>query len=99
MLGNDRSLISDIYEAAVNPEGWFKVLEQISAFAGVEGGSMVAVSGSGARSWVTTDRFGPILQDFYAGGWHLRNDWSERASQRQHLHFFDETEIFAPGDV
>ncbi|MGF9761511.1 hypothetical protein AAII07_40600 [Microvirga sp. 0TCS3.31] len=99
MLEDDRSLISDIYKAAVTPEGWFKVLEQISAFAGVEGGSMVAVSGSGARSWVATDRFGPILQDFYAGGWHLRNDWSERASQRQHLRFFDETEIFAPGEL
>jgi hypothetical protein len=32
-------------------------------------------------------------------GWHLRNDWSERASQRQHLRFFDETEIFAPGEL
>lgn len=99
MLENDRSLISDIYEAAVTPEGWFKVLEQISAFAGVEGGSMSVVSGDGARSWVATDRFGPIMQDFYAGGWHLRNDWSDRAGQRKHLRFFDETEIFAPGEL
>ncbi len=99
MLGGDRSLINDIYEAAVIPEGWFQVLEQISAFAGVEGGSMSVVSGEGARSWVATERFGPILQDFYAGGWHLRNPWSERANQRQQLRFFDETEIFAPGEL
>jgi hypothetical protein len=26
MLGGDRSLINDIYEAAVIPEGWFQVL-------------------------------------------------------------------------
>jgi hypothetical protein len=99
MLENDRSLISDIYEAAVNPDGWFKVLEQISAFAGIEGGNMSVVSPGGARSWVATDRFCPIMQDFYAGGWHLRNDWSERVSRRQHLRFFDETEIFAPGEL
>jgi hypothetical protein len=99
MLGGDRSLVNDIYEAAVIPEGWFQVLEQISAFAGVEGGSMSVVSGEGARSWVATDRFCPILQDFYAEGWHLRNPWSDRTSQRRHLWFFDETEVFAPGEL
>ncbi|MBJ6124876.1 hypothetical protein [Microvirga splendida] len=99
MLASDQSLIRDIYEAAIIPEGWFQVLEQISAFAGTEGGSMSVVSGAGERSWVATDRFCPIMQDFYAGGWHLRNDWSDRAGQRQHLRFFDETEIYAPGEL
>jgi hypothetical protein len=99
MPGSDRSLVSDIYEAAVIPEGWVQVLEQISAFAGTEGGSMSVVSGEGARSWVATDRFCPILQDFYAGGWHLRNPWSERAGRRRQLQFFDETELFAPGEL
>lgn len=99
MLGGDRSLINDIYEAAVVPEGWIQVLEQISVFAGVEGGSLSVVTGEGARSWVATDRSCPIMQDFYAEGWHLRNPWSERAIQRQHLWFFDETEVFAPGEL
>jgi hypothetical protein len=99
MLESDRALIKGIYQAAVVPEGWFQVLEQISAFAGTEGGSLSAVSGNGTRSWVATDRFSPIMQDFYAGGWHLRNDWSDRANRRQHLRFFDETEIFAPGEL
>lgn len=99
MLGNDRSLISDIYEAAVIPERWFQVFEQISAFAGANGGFMIADTGAGARSWVATQRFRPVLGEFYAQGWHLRNTWAERGSRRKRLHFFDETEIFAPGEL
>ena len=99
MLGNDRSLISDIYEAAVIPERWFQVFEQISAFAGANGGIMIADTGGGARSWGATQRFRPVLGEFYAQGWHLRNTWAERGSRRKRLHFFDETEIFAPGEL
>lgn len=99
MLGGDRALISEIYEAAVIPERWFQVLEQISAFAGPTGGSISTVSGGGARSWVATDRFYPTMNDFYAEGWHLRNTWVERGSQRKRTWFFDETDIFAPGEL
>ena len=49
--------------------------------------------------WVATEKFRPVLGDFYAQGWHLRNTWAERGSRRKRLHFFDETEIFAPGEL
>ncbi|MBM6583325.1 hypothetical protein ILT44_24285 [Microvirga sp. BT689] len=99
MQGDDRSLIRDIYEAAVIPERWYQVFERISAFAGANGGFMIADTGGGARSWVATERFRPVLGDFYAQGWHLRNTWAERGSRRKRLQFFDETEIFAPGEL
>src|SRR5215217_61989 len=99
MQGRDRSLISDIYEAAVIPEQWFQVFERISAFAGAHGGFMIADTGGAARSWVATERFRPVLGDFYAQGWHLRNTWAERGSRRKRLTFFDETEVFAPGEI
>ncbi len=99
MLGSDRSLVSAIYEAAIIPERWSQVFEQISAFAGANGGFMIADTGGGERSWVATQRFRPVLGEFYAQGWHLRNTWAERGSRRKRLHFFDETEIFAPGEL
>ena len=37
MRGDDRALINHVYEAAVIPERWLKVLEQISGFAGSDG--------------------------------------------------------------
>jgi len=99
IVGGDQRLINEIYEAAVIPERWFQVFEEISAFAGTDGGSMTAVMENGERSWVATESFRPALGDWYAQGWHLRNTWAERASQRRRLHFFDETEIFAPGEI
>ncbi|MGO4573879.1 hypothetical protein [Microvirga sp. 2TAF3] len=98
MLG-DRSLISGIYEAAVIPERWFEVLNRISAIAGAEGGFVAAVSGRGERSWVATDYYQPILAEWYADGWHLQNTWIKRGLQRKRLKFFDENDIFAPGEV
>ncbi|NBJ10762.1 hypothetical protein [Microvirga arsenatis] len=99
MVWGDRELVSDIYEAAVTPERWFQVFEKISSFAGANGGFMIAETAGGARSWVATERFRPVLGDFYAQGWHLRNTWAERGSRRRRLQFFDETEIFAPGEI
>ncbi|MBD2746238.1 hypothetical protein IC232_05940 [Microvirga sp. BT688] len=52
MLGDDRALINQVYEAAVIPERWLKVLEQISGFAGKDGGSMTTILGEGERSWL-----------------------------------------------
>ncbi|MBB4039790.1 hypothetical protein GGR34_001437 [Microvirga flocculans] len=99
MLGSDRSLISDIYEAAVIPERWLQVFEEISAFAGANGGSMTTVTGRGERSWLATERARASLSDWYAEGWHLRNAWAERGNRQSRLRFFDETEVFAPGEI
>ena len=99
MQGGDRSLINDIYEAAVIPERWFQVFEKISAFAGADGGSLTTVAAGGARSWLATERCHPALEEWYAQGWHTQNTWAERAIQGKRLDFFTETDIFAPGEL
>ncbi|WP_457090052.1 hypothetical protein [Microvirga sp. P5_D2] len=98
-MRGDRSLISDIYEAAVIPERWLQVLDRISVIAGAEGGFVAAVTGRGERSWLATDYYQPILSEWYEDGWHLQNTWIKRGLQRKRLQFFDETDIFAPGEV
>ncbi|MBM6583326.1 hypothetical protein ILT44_24290 [Microvirga sp. BT689] len=99
MLGGDRSLISDIYETAIVPERWLDVFEQISAIAGADRGFMAALTPRGERSWLATERYQQDLSDWYAEGWHLQNTWAERGHERKRLQFFDETDIFAPGEL
>jgi hypothetical protein len=41
----------------------------------------------------------PVLASFYAEGWYERNPWAERSYLQGRLSFFDETEIFAPGEM
>ncbi len=99
MLGSDHSLINDIYEAAVVPERWLQVLEQIAAVAGADGGFISVVTRRDERSWVATERYQEFLRDWYAEGWHLQNTWSTRGRQKKRLQFFDETDLFAPGEL
>jgi hypothetical protein len=99
MPGGDQSLISDIYETAVIPERWLDVFEQISVIAGADRGYMAALTPRGERSWLATERYQQDLSDWYAEGWHLRNAWAERGNERKRLGFFDETDIFAPGEL
>ncbi|MCG7391417.1 hypothetical protein MHY87_00660 [Microvirga sp. ACRRW] len=99
MLGGNRSLISDIYEAAVIHERWPQVLDQISVLAGAEGGFIAAADGRGERSWLATDYYRPVLTEWYEDGWHRENPWIMRGLQRKRLQFFDEHDIFAPGEV
>jgi hypothetical protein len=99
MPGGDQSLISDIYETAVIPERWLDVFEQISVIAGADRGFMAALTPRGERSWLATERYQQDLSDWYAEGWHLRNTWTERGNERKRLGFFDETDIFAPGEL
>ncbi len=40
-----------------------------------------------------------ILDEWYAEGWHLRNTWAERASQKKHLQFISETDLFSPAEL
>ena len=60
---------------------------------------MTAVTGEGARSWVATERFRSALGDWYAEGGHALNRRAERGGRRKRLQFFDETEIFSPGEL
>ncbi|WP_243373748.1 hypothetical protein [Microvirga solisilvae] len=99
MLGGNRSLVSDIYEAAVIHERWPQVLDQISVLAGAEGGFIAAADGRGGRSWLATDYYRPVLTEWYEDGWYQENPWIMRGLQRKRLQFFDEHDIFRPGEV
>ncbi|KFG68922.1 hypothetical protein JH26_12015 [Microvirga sp. BSC39] len=99
MRGSDLTLINNIYEAAVFPERWLQVLEQISAVAGSHSGFVVASNGRGERTWVATEGYQTFLCDWYAEGWDLRNVWADRGIQRKRLHFFDETDIFTLSEL
>src|SRR3712207_3233392 len=98
MWGAGRSIVDDIYEASVIPERWPVVLDRISAFAGASGG-YILTERSGSRLWTGSERLRPTLAAFYAGGWHERNAWAERSFIENRLSFYDENDIFAPGET
>lgn len=67
-MGNrERSLVNEIYEAAVIPERWPQVLDRISTLAGSLGGFMIAVT-PGSEYWMATERMRPTFEDWFAEG-------------------------------
>lgn len=98
-MGNrERSLVNEIYEAAVIPERWPQVLDRISKLAGSLGGFMIAVT-PGSEYWMATERMRPTFEDWFAEGWQAQNIWAEKVIQHNPVGFFDETDIFAPGET
>jgi hypothetical protein len=98
MHGSGRSLVKEIYEASVIPDRWPRILDRISEYAGAAGGCILTER-NGARLWTSSESLRPGLAAFYAQGWHERSAWTERSCSKRRLHFYDETDLFAPGEV
>jgi len=60
---------------------------------------MTTILGEGERSWLASGRCQSILGEWYAEGWHLRNTWAERASQKKHRQFVSETDLFSSAEL
>lgn len=86
-------LIGDIYEAALFPERWTRVLEKISEVCGFWGGAITWDSGAG-RNWIATPEFMALLEEFTAQGWADRNERLDRAIRQAHFSFIHDSELF-----
>jgi hypothetical protein len=93
-----RSIVDQIYEASVIPERWPAVLDRIAEFSNAAGG-YILTERSGSRLWTASERLRPVLASFYAEGWHERNAWAERSVLENRRSFYDENDIFAPGET
>jgi DNA-binding CsgD family transcriptional regulator len=72
------SAIDEIYEAAVLPEGWTRVLDRLAEVSGAEGTFLFA-SDAERSQWMCS----PALQP-YVAAW-FSSDWTERNARRQRL--------------
>ncbi|GGY97944.1 helix-turn-helix transcriptional regulator [Novosphingobium colocasiae] len=79
-------MIDRIYEAAVLPDGWSGVLEDIGRGVGAKGGLLIARSEDGARFAGSPEALA-VAQDFVAAGHMEHNDRVPRLIARQHPGF------------
>ncbi len=59
---------------------------------------MIAVTPA-SEFWIATDRMRPTFDDWFAQGWQEQNVWAEKVVQHRPTGFFDETDMFAPGET
>jgi DNA-binding CsgD family transcriptional regulator len=95
---NPDCFIDQIYEAALVPEMWPEVLEEIAAPARAVGG-LLFTANSHYQGWTASPAFAPLFQDFLATGWSERNERRERGLRLEHRGFFTDRDMFTQAEI
>lgn len=92
------SLIDLIYEAAVLPELWPSVLDQLAEIAGAQG-SVLITSDLQANRWINSASLDRVMADFAAGDWGRANQRTVKLLGARHAGFIREEDVFTPEEV
>jgi DNA-binding CsgD family transcriptional regulator len=83
----DTSSVTDrIYEAAVVPELWPKVLEELTYLTEGAGSSLIAINGPDVR-WIASPGLVELMEEFIAEGWDKRNARAPRLAKMNYPGF------------
>lgn len=90
------SLIDRIYEAGVVPESWPGVLAELAKL--IEGfGALLVARGPRIEDyrWVGSPSMRELMEEYIAGGWHLRTARAARTFAVRHAGFVNEFDIYS----
>jgi hypothetical protein len=92
--------IDDIYEAAVVPEKWQAILDQLAEMADAEG-TLLFAAGPGMPRWLSSKSIQAIMEEWTGSKWYLDNPRGQRLvvedAQAAGLVEFGVFEQFVPG--
>ncbi|AYM57667.1 helix-turn-helix transcriptional regulator [Agrobacterium fabrum] len=86
-------IIDDIYEAALFPDRWAKVIATIGQRLDFWGGALTWGKGE-EESWLYTPNFQELMQAFMEGGWNRRNERLTRAIREGQFSFVQDFDVF-----
>ncbi|MCZ4428639.1 helix-turn-helix transcriptional regulator [Agrobacterium sp. SOY23] len=86
-------IIDDIYEAALFPDRWAKVIATIGHRLDFWGGALTWGKGE-EEAWLYTPNLQELMQAFMEGGWNRRNDRLTRAIREGQFSFVQDFDVF-----
>ncbi|MCW0983945.1 helix-turn-helix transcriptional regulator [Agrobacterium deltaense] len=86
-------ILDDIYEAALFPDRWAKVIAVIGQRLDFWGGALTWGKGE-EEAWLFTPNFQELMQAFMEGGWNHRNDRLTRAIREGQFSFVHDFDVF-----
>lgn len=95
----DELLIDRIYEAAIVPDLWKPVLEQVAHFVDAAGAGLFLLSGKNNSSAIWSDAVDELCTGWLAGGWQARTQRSSRMMALNHAGFVTECDLYGPGEI
>jgi len=97
-MPDDNELIDRIYEAAIVPEFWPKVLQSISDLSASVGGVLFTTNNE-VSDWVASPEMAPIASEYFGQGWGDRNPRPARAVALRLSGFVSDHDLFSPKEI
>ena len=92
------SLVDHIYEAALIPDRWPSVLDEIAALCDAPGGLIIVTTPDHLR-WTGSESLAPVMERYVAEGWMERNRRIPRAAALDHAGFLCDFDLFTPEEI
>ena len=98
-MNNHDRLVDQIYEAALVPELWTTVLEEICKISGCFGGVLFSADSNQTIRHVVTDKFRDIWGIFVKDNWNEHNIRRERLSQLNYAGFVTDLDVLTIDEI
>jgi DNA-binding CsgD family transcriptional regulator len=94
-MEDDCELIDRIYEAALIPENWPTVLEEVSTIAGCYGGTLLSIDAQQEVRHIETEQFRDVMHMFVRDGWTKQNIRLERLAKIKYPGFVTDCDLIS----
>jgi DNA-binding CsgD family transcriptional regulator len=91
-------MIDRLYEAALVPDRWPQILDDLAGVAGAAGATLISSDMTDFR-YISSTGFGDFMADFLAGGWPRHNTRLPALLNARHAGFIIEEDVFTPQEV
>jgi DNA-binding CsgD family transcriptional regulator len=92
-------LIDKIYEAALVPELWGTVLDNVASRVGSVGGLLLSTANSQRTAWVGSSIMRQVYADFVKAGFAAKKTRVQRAIGKNHAGFVGDYDLFTPEEM
>ena len=92
-------LIDRIYEAAVVPEHWPRVLDDLAGIIGGLGSLIMVTDFNRASSWIASDDLHQVITDWVSEGWAPRVRRTQRMIALRRAGFVTMEDVFSPEEL
>jgi hypothetical protein len=92
-------LIDKVYEAAVVPELWDTVLDNVASRIGSVGGLLLFTANSQRTALVGSSIMRPVYADFIEAGFAAKKTRVQRAIAKNHAGFVGDYDLFTPEEM
>jgi DNA-binding CsgD family transcriptional regulator len=96
---SDDQLVDRIYEAAIVPDLWKGVLDQIAYRVDAAGTILFLVSEKASSSGLWSDAVDAVCRSWIEGGWQAKTQRAPRMMALNHAGFVADIDIYEPGEV